>query len=365
MKMLVDVRKISNKPSGIGYYTYNFLDTLIGRDFEIVMVTDVIQSKELEELKSKGLDIVCYGERVDKSTKVFGYFKFIQDVIKLLQPDIFWEPNNVIPIRIRNPFGKIITTIHDIFPVTHKKYYGVAYRAYFKFAIRNTLKVSDALIYVSQDTKNQVENIFEEARNLKSFVSYNIVKTAYNSKHESRDENYFLFLGNIEKRKGVDILLRAFERYKNDGGGKKLYLVGNARDRSIIALIEKLSKSFDGNVKYLGYLDAKVKEKFLEECSAFVFPSRAEGFGIPPLEALMFNKPCIVSNIGVFKEVLGDAVTYFELSDDDDATANSLKDALMNYDKPPEERIKAIIKRYSPETLSSGLIDFFKDILAN
>jgi glycosyltransferase involved in cell wall biosynthesis len=361
MRLLVDVRKLSDKPSGIGYYTYNFLESILEESFEIILVSDVIQSKELNELKDKGVEIICYGKKVDKNIEVIKYFKFIQQVINSSRPDIFWEPNNIVPIKIINPYGKIVVTIHDLFPLTDKKFYGIIYRIYFAYSLKNTIRISDGLIYVSQETKKQVEYRYKRARKIKNFISYNIVKGSYEKSIENVDNNYFLFIGNIEKRKGIDILINAFERYKKEGGERNLYLAGALRDQTILMLIEKLNDSMGDCIKYLGYIDNEEKMQLLAECSAFVFPSKAEGFGIPPIEALKHDKACIVSDINIFKEILGDSVTYFRLSDDDNKSIESLKEKLITYSKPCESKIRSINKKYSKNELSDKLINFFRN----
>lgn len=361
MKILVDVRKLSRKPSGIGLYVYNFLNSIINSDIEIILVSDVIESCQLKELKSKGIEILCFGSQVDKNIGVFSYFKYIQRIINDIKPNIFWEPNNIIPIKLKNPHGKIMVTIHDIFPITSKEHYGFAYRNYFNLSIKKTIKVSDALVYVSKETKNEVEKRFENARSKLNFISYNIVEVENCNMAEIKDNSYFLFVGNLEKRKGIDLLLKAFDLYINEGGGKQLYIAGALRDQTIKSMIDKVNEQKEC-IKYFGYINNEEKEKLLSECSVFVFPSRAEGFGIPPIEALIYKKPCIVSNLNIFREILGESVNYFDIVENEKDTVINLMNVLSDYSTLDIKKANEIVSEYTSNRLTKNFINFIQGL---
>jgi glycosyltransferase involved in cell wall biosynthesis len=72
-----------------------------------------------------------------------------------------------------------------------------------------------------------------------------------------------------------------------------------------------------GRVVFLDYLDASQLLALYQQCDALLYPSKWEGFGIPPLEALACGAPVIASDIPVHREVLGDAVTRVPLGDGD------------------------------------------------
>lgn len=364
MNILVDLRKLSLHPSGIGIYTYEFIIAAmdicknISSDFynkiNFIGVTDVLESDEIRKLKSLGINIFAYGSPVNKNIEVFRYFKFIKKKIKDVKPDIFWEPNNIIPININNPYGKVITTIHDIFPITSKENYNLIYKLYFGACIRKTIKMSDAIIYVSNFTKNQVESKYKFASNKFNYISYNIVDSDF-IENVNVDKDYFLYIGNIERRKGVDILIKAFNLYKMEGGKNKLFIAGSLRDSSIKSMIDDSDA-----IEYKGYITKEEKETLLKECNAFIFPSRAEGFGIPPLEAISYNKDCILSDIDVFKEVFSNYVNYFEFCLDDQKSAEALKNQLFNFKKIKNKR--ELLKSYSKETLGVKFLDFLNNL---
>lgn len=70
------------------------------------------------------------------------------------------------------------------------------------------------------------------------------------------------------------------------------------------------------NVRLIGYVSDEELMVLYRHASVFVYPSLYEGFGIPPLEAMMCGCPVVVSDIEVFHEVYGDSVEYCDFKDE-------------------------------------------------
>ena len=153
-------------------------------------------------------------------------------------------------------------------------------------------------------------------------------------------------------------------RYRKDGGTKKLYLAGKIRSDAIETLLGECQKETDG-VCYQGYLETEEKYRMYAACSAFLFPSRAEGFGMPVIEALTYRKPVLVSDLPIFHEIAGDAVRYCKL-DTEEAVAQ-LADAMRQIEEDgkesiPESLCEAVVGRYKKERLAGGLKEFLEMI---
>lgn len=360
MKILVDARSLGSKPSGIGIYIYNFVKQLAKyEDVEISLVTDVAVSGEMQKLSGmEGIALYTYGRVIDKSLGLFSYYKFVQKVIHKVQPDIFWEGNNLVPIRIKNPYGKFMTTVHDMFPIYMPDCYGKVYPYYFRYGMKKTVRQVDAIIYNSEETKKETEAYFPKAKNVKSFLSYIVVDCKQQT--ATADQDYLLYIGNLERRKGTDILLNAYREYREKGGQRKLILAGKFRENDIEEMYRQLAEEIDG-VEYVGYADEDLKDKLLAECSCFVFPSRAEGFGIPVVEALIYGKPVLASKLSIFDEIVGDVVEYVECSEDEAIekwAQNMLQMDEKKYIVPYENP-------YSAEILGEELYKFFMESTNN
>lgn len=355
MKLLVDARTFGDKPSGIGIYTYNFLKEIVKHnDINVELVSDISNSDEIKNLTQyENVTLHLMGKRVQKTFAVIGYVRYIQTVIDKVKPDVFWEPNNLFPIKLVNPYGKIVVTIHDMFPLYMPENYGKIYPHYFRYGIQNTLKYTDGIIYNSEETKRITEKYFPRAEKKISDVLYIPIEQCVNT--PISDENYMLYIGNLEKRKGTDILLKAFERYRAAGGEKRLVLAGKVREEDIKTLIDEISQKTKA-VEYKGYISEQEKDALLAKCSCFVFPSRAEGFGIPIVEAMYYKKPIIVSDLSIFREIVGDVVYTFDLNDWEKALPKLMKE---NHGLKIAE-YEAVCERYKPETLANRLLEYFE-----
>lgn len=144
---------------------------------------------------------------------------------------------------------------------------------------------------------------------------------------------YVLAVGTLEPRKGLSVLLAAYRALLADvpdvpplvlvgppGWGPQLDTSG-LRDRVILP----------------GYVDAATLRGLVAGAATLAFPSRYEGFGLPPLEALAAGTPVVASDLPVLREVLG-SHARFATPGDADALAAGLRDTLEN---PPSAQCRA------------------------
>jgi alpha-1,3-rhamnosyl/mannosyltransferase len=130
----------------------------------------------------------------------------------------------------------------------------------------------------------------------------------------------FLFVGALEPRKAPDLLVDAFLRARARGLAAELVVVGEGRLDPRGPGVRRLGRVDDLGALYAGAL-------------AVVLPSWLEGFGLPPVEGLAAGAPAIVSDLPVFREVLGDGALYVPPGD-----AGALADALLSLERDPALR---------------------------
>jgi glycosyltransferase involved in cell wall biosynthesis len=122
---------------------------------------------------------------------------------------------------------------------------------------------------------------------------------------------YFLFVGALEPRKAPDVLVAAFLNARSRGLDAELVVAGEGRVQVAGPGVRRVGRVDDLGPLYAGAL-------------AVVLPSWLEGFGLPPVEGLAAGAPAIVSDLPVFREVLGDGALYVPAGD-----AGALADALL------------------------------------
>jgi len=136
------------------------------------------------------------------------------------------------------------------------------------------------------------------------------------------NEDFLLYVGTVEPRKNLRILLAAFEDcVRLHSQPLQLVLAGRKG-----WLVDDLLKSFQrspvaANIILTGYLSDQELAALYSSCTAFIYPSVYEGFGLPPLEAMACGAPVIVSRIPSLVEVTGGACCSFDHNKSKELTA--------------------------------------------
>jgi glycosyltransferase involved in cell wall biosynthesis/ADP-heptose:LPS heptosyltransferase len=125
---------------------------------------------------------------------------------------------------------------------------------------------------------------------------------------------YLLYPANFWPHKNHEMLLTAFGMYRarHPASDLKLVCTGGlgARREQLQEAVEQMGLA--GQVAVIGFVPDKEFAALLRACRALVFPSLFEGFGMPPLEAMAFDKPVLCSNLTSLPEVVGDAALLFD-----------------------------------------------------
>ncbi len=357
MKIAVDARTLGSRPSGVGMYLNDFLKVLMTyEDLEFVLISDVAVSEYIKYFESCGIKVMSLGKSIYRSAGVIEYFKFVKKCLKVIDPDIFWEVNTCIPVRLTGRY-KIMITIHDMFPIEYPEYFGKVYSLYFNHCLKLTLKHSDMILYNSNQTKITTEKYYPQAAKIANCNAY-IIANPLKDKWETCDKGYLLYVGNMEKRKGVDLLLKGYRRYKEMGGEKELLLAGKMQEEDIQNLLNETQAAVDG-ITYYGYVKHDEKHKLFSECSCFVFPSKAEGFGMPIIEVMKFAKPILVGKLDIYTEITGDVLNTFDMNVSEEGQIQNLADAMLGFNSDVDvEAYEKVIARYAPDRLGKLVHDF-------
>ena len=147
---------------------------------------------------------------------------------------------------------------------------------------------------------------------------------------------YIFFVGEFEKRKGIDLLLDAVARLDADlQASVGLVLAGETRGTT----------PFETRlpIAILGHVDDVALAALYSHAAVFVYPSRYEGFGLPVLEAMAHGTPVVASNAGGIPEAGGNAANYFT-SGDAHALAASLTEVLRNSNLAEDLRQRGLLR---------------------
>ena len=239
---------------------------------------------------------------------------------------------------------KKIAYIHDILFKLYPQFYTTKEKIYF-LPLKILSNISDAVITVSESEKKHllangynkpIDVIYHGVNEIfkpKNFFSLTLLEEV--RKKFNLPEKYILFVGRLNVRKNIYNLLKAISILKSD---LKLIIVGEKDWKmfDIQKLIDELN--IRNKIVFTGRVNDEELLAIYAMSNVFVFPSFAEGFGLPPLEAMASGIPIIVSNNTSIPEICGEAGHYINPNDPYDI-ASKLKYVLSN-----EEIIKQKIE---------------------
>jgi glycosyltransferase involved in cell wall biosynthesis len=149
-----------------------------------------------------------------------------------------------------------------------------------------------------------------------------------------------LFLGSLEPRKNLGVLLDAYERLLSRRPHvPRLVLAGRPGPDMTLLTSRLADRPLKGAVDLPGYVEPGGREALFRQALLFVMPSHTEGFGMPVVEAMTIGVPVVASNRGALPEVGGDAAVSFE---PDDADGLSLALERLLVDAAERQRLRAL-----------------------
>lgn len=299
---------------------------------------------------------------------------FLSKSIDQEELDLVHFPHWNVPMNIKTPF---IVTIHDLIlleqphsaKVTtrnpflyHFKYMG------FRKVIAHAVHDSRAIIAVSEYTRDSILKHFPSVDPEKITVVHEGVTHFQPAKNKTPESGsippspYFLYVGNAYPHKNLESLLHAFSFFHRLHPDVMLVLAG--RKDIFYERLEKELEEIDipkDRVRFIMSPSDEALHDLYRNATLYLFPSRIEGFGLPPLEAMQEGVPVAAARAGSLPEVLGDAALYFH-PDDIEEMVRVMEQALTNTSLRSElaRKGKEQIKRYSWETMAKEILAIYK-----
>jgi len=269
--------------------------------------------------------------------------------------DLFHAPHYVVSPLVTTPF---VVTIHDCIHLRFPKDLpNRAAHAYVRTMMGMSAKRSKRVLTVSRASKDDILHYLHVPAD-KVEVIYNALDERLASPPTEADVEmvrerfqltspFILYTGNIKPHKNVDRLIEAYSILHRRGvGDVKLLIIGDAISKypNLRRLVHRFQ--LHQQVRFLGFVPDATLAVLYKLASVFVFPSRYEGFGLPPLEAMAAGVPVVTSNVSSLPEVVGDAALLIDPMDAGaiaDAMARVLGDRALAAElvRRGHERVKA------------------------
>ncbi len=232
--------------------------------------------------------------------------------------DLFWSPLTALPLSLPVP---AVTTVHDLTALLLPETHSAKVRWSLLPFLARSLAAARRVVAVSQATADDVAFHFPETRPRLRVVSEGVDpayapatadEVAAIRRELGWPEGYLLYVGTVEPRKNLGMLLDAWELLADELGAAEgkpplpLVLAGGYGWGSR-ALVRRIAALAPRGVRALGRVDSALLLRLYQGATLFVYPSLYEGFGLPPLEAMACGVPTVVSDAASLPEVVGDA----------------------------------------------------------
>lgn len=251
------------------------------------------------------------------------------------------------PARGDTPF---VSVVHDLTPITHPEWHAARTLIGFLPLWEATVDRASRFLCVSETTARELASRYPETRG-RVTVARNGVDPEFTPlsdgagaertrRHFAGGRRYILYLGTLEPRKNVETLVAACERlWARRRARPDLVLAGGAGWKSSTLHRRIAHSPFRDKIHVAGYAPRSVAVDLYRAADVFVYPSLAEGFGLPVAEAMACGIPVVASDIEALREVGGAAVTFVPPRDaaafaleieralEDDATRRMLREA--------------------------------------
>ena len=278
------------------------------------------------------------------------------------------------PLSVRTNIP-MIQTVHDLFPLLSSLHPPDDYAHRFYNRLKSSMLYSNVVIAVSEYTKKEILKVFPKYEDKikviyqqapffcyeEKMINDSDVQLSVLKRFKLRKNNYLFYVGMLEKRKNIKGMIEA---YLGVSGKVKIPLVLSGAlgygSEEFSKYLKKGAK--DKKIKYLGYISNIEKLILMKNARAFLFPSFAEGFGIPILEALTLGTPVLTSNRTAMPEVGGEAALYVNPVDISDIARGIVR---ISTDETTRLEIESYIpkqlKKFSPEVYSKSLLEVIGD----
>lgn len=357
-----------NTVTGLGQHQLNIVKGLMRLSLEdnyVFLVNDVVRDQLLEIYPR--IRTYSYGKQ-HKLPKIFEKYYYVLNMfclnwfyvpkaIKNIDPDVIFQPYNCITIRTRwkKPYALMVLDMY------HRFFPGCMRKNKYKLTVSrhdSMMEDSDLIITSSQVNKEHIGLFYPEAVSKVKIIPVPIDIDVDDCEYFETRKPYILCVNSMRYHKNIHTLVKAFNLIK-DRIEHNLVLIGTNENDEADNI-----KSENDRVIFTGYISSAQRNYLYREADLFVSSTMFEGFGMTPLEAMVFKRKVLVSDIPVMRESTLGCAEYFGDIENEDYLAERIMEQLeKEYTEDYLEEIRRLVERkYSPKKIAQQIHDSLTEL---
>jgi len=258
---------------------------------------------------------------------------------------------------------KYIVTIHDLLFLEFPTNFPLSYRIKNSILFYLSCKRADFVTTVSGYSKKSINHFFKIPLTKIAITPNAVIQTPEKAEpiQQLLNKKFILFVSRIEPRKNQALLIKIWKELNLLEENIDLVLVGaeGLKDEQFNQQLQELSANEQEHFHWLKKIPTKNLTWLYQNCSLFVFPTTAEGFGIPPLEAAIYGAKVLCSNTTAMKEF--DFWGKFQFDPNNYIEFKKAMLFALNNDFNHELAISSIISKYNWKKIAND----FGDLIYN
>jgi len=315
IKIVLDARMINH--SGIGTYIKCVIKALLN-DYDLTLIID--EQRIIDQTwRNKVKIIQC-------TAPIYSLIEQIKIPLKIPPCVIFLSPHYNIPL-LPVKAKKRIVIIHDVNHLVFYNQLSLNQKLYAKLFLKRATTISDSVITVSNFSEREIRKYIGKISKNINVLYYGVDDSLIGEQHQPEDsnrirskynlpDNYILYVGSAMPHKNFNVLLKAFNLLLKDFPDQKLVVVGLSKSQvkqsGFLESVVLKNKELLTSLIFTDYVPDSDLPLIYKHAKFLVFPSYYEGFGLPPLEAMINYCPVVASNAASIPEVCGNAALYFD-----------------------------------------------------
>lgn len=373
IKVAVDMTWIRHeKVGGTEVYTVNLVEGFASVKERGIAYYLLVPSNHYDIFskynKYKNIKVIrCKADSGNKAGRVLWQNLYLSQLLQKLGISICIEPVYLKPV-IHAKGIRFITAIHDFQAAHYPEYFSLARVCWMKAAWGHAVRASEKVVVTSEFVKNDLLNKYQVGQD-KIVVNYDPVTI---DKKELAPEGrlahygaakgeYYYMCASMLPHENIETVLKALGRLKrlHSDAFYPLFISGIGGKREALIRQEAYKNGIADKLHLLPFVPDGERNLFYKNCRAFLAPSLFEGFGMPPIEAMIMGAPVVTTMETCSYEITGGLAVYVKEAKNVGQWCGALKGHLA---PPDNAKVQELADKYSKENVAACYNRLIKEI---